>query len=110
MSSIEKLVPFARIQMRSLQLCLADHWNRESGLTTSLPVTTELRQMLFWWATASRLSSGQSIKDPPAELLLFSDASGLGWVVHPGDREAQGLWTEEEKRSHINLLELRAVL
>lgn len=39
---------------------------------------------------------------------IFSDASLTGWGVVCGGKRSHGFWTNEEQRSHINVLELKA--
>ena len=40
---------------------------------------------------------------------LFTDASNKGWGAHLEQTSAKGLWSDREKRLHINVLELKAV-
>ena len=40
---------------------------------------------------------------------LFTDASNEGWGAHLDQSSTKGLWSEGEKRLHINVLELKAV-
>ena len=40
---------------------------------------------------------------------LFTDASNEGWGAHLELTAAKGLWSDREKRLHINILELKAV-
>ena len=40
---------------------------------------------------------------------IYTDASKLGWGFTAGDIASGGLWTENEKRKHINWLELKAM-
>ena len=40
---------------------------------------------------------------------LFTDASNEGWGAHLNQCSTKGLWSEGEKRLHINVLELKAV-
>ena len=40
---------------------------------------------------------------------LFTDASNEVWGAHLAQRSTQGLWSDQEKRLHINVLELKAV-
>ena len=40
---------------------------------------------------------------------LFTDASNEGWGTHLEQTSAKALWSDREKRLHINVLELKAV-
>ena len=40
---------------------------------------------------------------------LFTDASNKGWGAHLEQVSTKGLWSDREKRLHINILELKAV-
>ena len=64
---------------------------------------------LTWWLVEERLLGGVPLRSPPPDLHLFSDASLSGWGAHLLDQYTSGVWTEEESRLHINLLELKAV-
>ena len=110
LASLEKFVPHGRLRMRSLQWCLKQAWDPQSDPPT-LPVsmTSEARQDLDWWMQRDRLLQGVPFGTPPSELHLYSDASRSGWGAHLLDREVSGVWTDEERLLHINLLELKAV-
>ena len=110
MASLEKLVPGGRLRMRSLQWCLRQHWSPETDLPTQpVPWSPEVKEDLTWWLDEGRLQSGVPLKAPPPDMVLFSDASMLGWGAHLLDQFVSGLWSEQEKQWHINLLELQAV-
>ena len=40
---------------------------------------------------------------------LFTDASNEGWGDHLDQSSTKGLWSDQEKRLHIDVLELKAV-
>ena len=40
---------------------------------------------------------------------LFTDASNEDWGAHLEQTSTKGLWSDREKRLHINVLELKAV-
>lgn len=41
--------------------------------------------------------------------MIITDASLLGWGAHMDSHMTQGMWTPQESRMHINILEFRAV-
>ena len=44
------------------------------------------------------------------DILIFTDASNAGWGAHLNHDSVGGLWSQIEKRLHINVLELKAVI
>ena len=94
--------------MRSLQLCLHQSWDRVDQLT---PVTwsPECLRDLQWWLHLPRLSQGVSFRQVSPDLDFWSDASDVGWGVHPGPLVASGIWDELESRLPVNARELLAV-
>ena len=63
---------------------------------------------ILWWV--NNLDSKRAIKILAPDLEICTDASGEGWGAHRGEVTAVGRWTLNEKQSHINVLELKAVL
>ena len=96
--------------MRSLQWCLREHWCPETDSPSQpVPRSPEVLEDLTWWMTEEHLRVGVPLGSSPPDVLLFSDASRLGWGAHLLGHLVSGLWSEEEQREHINLLELKAV-
>ena len=46
---------------------------------------------------------------PAPDLHLYSDMSCSGWGAHLLDQHVSGLWSDQEKLLHINLLEMKAL-
>ena len=46
---------------------------------------------------------------PAPDLPLYSDASSSGWGAHLLDQNVSGVWSDQEKLLHINLLEMKAL-
>ena len=110
LASLERLVPYGRLWMRSLQWHLKMHWSPESD-PPSLPVALpeEARRDLSWWMVRDHLLTGVRFGPPAPDLHLYSDASSLGWGAHLLDQNVSGVWSDQEKLLHINLLEMKAL-
>ena len=52
---------------------------------------------------------GADLHPKDHSIQLFTDASNEGWGAHLNQCSTKGLWSEGEKRLHINVLELKAV-
>ena len=110
LASLERLVPHGRLRMRSLQWHLKTQWSPESD-PPSLPVALpeEARRDLSWWMVKDHLLTGVRFGAPAPDLHLYSDASLSGWGAHLLDQNVSGVWSDQEKLLHINLLEMKAL-
>ena len=54
--------------------------------------------------------AGPPLRSHPPQTLLVMDASTKGWGAHLKDLKISGMWDSQEKKSHINQLEMTAVL
>ena len=66
------------------------------------------RTILHPWRLASAFNKSAPLVPPPVSSVIHTDASLLGWGGHAGDRVAQGVWSPEFAKFHINVLELMA--
>ena len=110
LASLERLVPHGRLRMRSLQWHLKTQWSPESDpplLPVALP--EEARRDLSWWMVKDHLLTGVRFEAPASDLHLYSDASSSGWGAHLLDQNVSGVWSDQEKLLHINLLEMKSV-
>ena len=55
------------------------------------------------------LLTGVRFGTPAPDLHLYSDASCSGWGAHLLDQHVSGVWSDQEKLLHINLLEMKAL-
>ena len=111
LASLERLVPHCRLRIRSLQWHLKTHWSPESdppSLSVALP--EEARRDLSWWMVRDHLLTGVRFGTPAPDLHLYSDASCSGWGAHLLDQHVSGVWSDQEKLLHINLLEMEGSL
>ena len=110
LASLKLLVPHGRPRMRSLQWHPKARWSPESD-PPSLPVALprEVKRDLSWWMVRDHLLTGFRFGTPAPDLHLYSDASCLGWGAHLLDQHVSGVWSDQEKLLHINLLEMKAL-
>ena len=110
LASLERLVPHGRLRMRTLQWHQKAHWSPESD-PPSLPVSLprDVRRNLSWWMVRDHLLTGVRFGTPAPDLHLYLDASCSGWGAHLLDQHVSGVWSDQEKLLHINLLEMKAL-
>ena len=111
MTSLERLVPLGRLNMRPLQFCLQDQWSAATQPPSDLvSLSQPARRSLLWWLDPAHLLRGIPLQPPPPTVRLFTDASTAGWGAHIDLDQVGGLWCPPWLGSHINVLETRAVL
>ena len=109
LAPLEQLVPHGRLQMRS-QWHLKTHWSPESDPPSlPVPLPRKVRRDLSWWMARDHLLTGVRFGTPAPDLHLYSDTSCSGWGAHLLDQHVSGVWSDQEKLLHINLLEMKAL-
>ena len=109
LASTEKMVPEGRLHMRPFQFHLKEHWRYLQSLDNLLPWTEYIAAHLDWWQNPSNVMKGADLHPKDHSIQLFTDASNEGWGAHLDKNSTKGLWSDREKRLHINVLELKAV-
>ena len=105
-------VMLGRLHLRPLQMSLHNQWQPQKlPLCHQICMTTEILQHLKWWLQEDRYHQGVPLKIDPPSHTIFTDASLSGWGAHvePEGLLFHGLWTEDQSRLHINVLEMKAI-
>ena len=95
--------------MRPFQFHLKEHWRYPQSLDSLLSWTEAIAAHLDWWQNPSNVIKGADLHPKDHSIQLFTDASNEGWGAHLDQNSTKGLWSDREKRLHINVLELKAV-
>ena len=106
---LAKIVPEGFLHMRPFQFHLKEHWRYPQSLDSLLPWTETISAHLDWWQNPANMMRGADLHPKDHSIQLFTDASNEGWGTHLDQSSTKGLWSDREKRIHINVLELKAV-
>lgn len=108
--SVEKAVPWGRLNFRHVQRCFLIALRRY-GRCSSVRVhlTSQALMDLQWWTRLGVSLTGCPLVLPPPLCTLQTDASTQGWGIVRSGRMWGGRWSPVEQALHINVLELRAV-
>ena len=106
LASTEKMVPEGRLHMRPFQWHLKKHCRFPESLDTLFPWSETISAHLEWWQNSVNVLKGLDLHPKDHNILLFTDASNVGWGAHSGQDSLKGLWSDREKNLHINVLEL----
>ena len=61
------------------------------------------------WQNPTNMTKGADLHPKNHSIQIFTDASNEGWGTRLEQVSTTGLWSDKEKRLHINVLELKAV-
>ena len=100
LASTEKMVPEGHLHMRPFKFHLKEHWRFPQSLHSLLPWAETISAHLEWWQNPTK---GADLHSKDHSIQLFTDASNLE------QSSIKRLWSDREKRLHINVLELKAV-
>ena len=109
LASMEKMVPEGRLHIRPFQFHLKEHWKYPQSLDSLLPWTEMISAHLDWWQNPANVMKGADLHPKDHSIQLFTDASNKGWGAHLDQSSTKCLWSDQEKRLHINVLELKVV-
>ena len=107
--ALEKLVSFGRLHLRAFQSFLL-HELRDGRRFRWLSLTDDARTDLRWWSDRTRLTHWVPVRPPKPMHIVFTDASTQGWGASCEGQTISGLWSPAQRKQHINVLEMQAIL
>ena len=112
LASTEKLVPQGRLHMRHLQFHLRRQFNYhlKGALDSPFSLDPSVKVLLRWWLLRNNVMAQAPLHPPKYVTSIYTDASAQGWGAHCAHMIAQGHWSTQQSKLHINVLELKAVL
>ena len=102
-------VPLAPLKYKYLEIIRNKELARSHGnYDVSVFLDDHAKDLIKWWIHHIDSQSNSLLTSPPF-LELYTDASLTGWGAAFGNSKTGGHWAEQEI-SHINYLELKAIL
>ena len=80
----------------------------QRGYDAMVRLESNAAQDLQWWVDSAANFNGRPLQIPKWDRVIESDASLRGWGASSQGRSTGGPWTVDERRHHINYLELLA--
>ncbi|KAF7246348.1 RNA-directed DNA polymerase from mobile element jockey [Varanus komodoensis] len=77
--------------------------------TKLIQIPFAILRTLTWWTIPGNLSISVPFRPLQPTTTLYTDASLLGWGATCSRLRVQGTWNRQERRKHINFLELLAI-
>ena len=92
------------LEREKIKALKINHFNYDKTMSLSEKCIIEIQ----WWIEEG-LFSEKVISMGNPDKVLTTDSSKLGWGAFIEDNNTQGLWSKQEKKLYINVLELKAV-
>jgi len=108
MTAAAPAVLSAPLRYRQLQQLRIRAFRRFESFDTLVTLDQGAIQDLQWWKDHLAMGNGRNINQPTPDLVIESDASLMGWGAVCRGVRTGGLWSAQEQRQHINILELKA--
>ena len=96
----------APLCFRGLQSLKNQVFAQTQSFETMIMLNETSREELRWWSRELQVWNGRPIRAPAPDMTIETDASLLGWGAVSEGTSMGGLWSEDERSHHINLLEL----
>ena len=105
--SLQLAIPPARLYLRALYVDMSQRRNWQSDVRLSKQSLRDLQ----WWADIDRQHLQRAIFREATTATLYTDASMRGWGgVLNRQTCVHGIWTREQRTTHITYLELLAIV
>ncbi|KAI2652818.1 ORF V: Enzymatic polyprotein [Labeo rohita] len=111
MAAAAAVTPLGLLHMRPLQRWLHDRvprWAWHRG-TLRIGVSPQCHRLFSPWSDPAFLQAGVPLGQVSRHLVVYTDASSMGWGAVCNGQAASGSWTGPRLQWHINCLELLAV-
>ena len=107
-STLEAVLP-AQIQCHYLQLQQVSALNAGMSYKEKIILNDQALGELQWWIENLTYFNGRYLIQAKPHIVIQTDASLEGWKASCMSMETWGKWSVEERKLHINILELIAV-
>ncbi|KAK3094975.1 hypothetical protein FSP39_008608 [Pinctada imbricata] len=106
-ASRDAIVP-TTLYVREMQMHQTKQLLLGKNFQSKIKLSKACKEEIKWWINHVQEHNGKQLLKPSPDLMIESDASNLGWGAVCQDMKMGGPWSKEEKKLHINALELKA--
>lgn len=100
-------IEYGWLYTKDLERCKYLNLAQDDNYERLMNIPNYLQKEFLWWLSTIDNSVHRILEDK-YEIEIFSDASTTGWRAACGDQTASGQWSNDERKKHINHLELLA--
>ena len=107
-SAIQAVLP-TQIQFRYLQLQQVLDLKGGMSYKKKIILNDQALEKLQWWIQNLKYFNGRYLIQAKPQIVLHTDASLKGWGANRMGMETGVKWSDEERKLHVNILELLVV-
>jgi len=107
-STTQAVLP-AQLQLRYLQKLQIKALQKNQCYHHQVVLDADSKQELMWWIQNLTICNGRCLVQTQPQIIIQTDASKTGWGASCQGMTTRGVWSNQEKELHINVLELLAV-
>ena len=107
-SAIQAVLP-TQIQFRYLQLQQVLALKGGMSYKKKIILNDQALEKLQWWIQNLKYFNGRYLIQAKPQIVLHTDASLKGWGANRMGMETGVKWSDEERKLHVNILELLVV-
>lgn len=107
--SVCPAIPYSPLYIRQLEIEKISALRNSEGFSSQMTLSDLAKSDLSWWIT-SVADSCMRIRRDRYDQIIFTDASLTGLGATSSSNKTRGFWSTEQKKLHINQLELLAIL
>ena len=96
--------------MRPFQWHLKENWKIPQSLDNLFPWSVTVTAHLDWWQNPLNVMKGSDLHPKDLSILIFTEASNIGWGTYLNQDTTKGLWSDGEKVLHIKCLRTKGSL
>lgn len=100
-------IEYGLLHTKELERCKFLNLKNDDDYEKVINIPSSLQRDIHWWLNHIG-NSVRRIRNDDYQTEIFSDASTTGWGAACLDNTASGSWSNEERKKHINYLELLA--
>ncbi|GFO27385.1 transposon ty3-i Gag-Pol polyprotein [Plakobranchus ocellatus] len=100
-------VEYGRLYFRHLEILKIKALKKSYNSNKKVTLTKEALDDLEWWTSEGLNNVRMLVRERPIAMIK-TDASGYAWGAVLNGVTTHGMWSDEECKEHINVLELKA--
>ena len=102
-------VEYGPLYYRSMEIVKIHSLSMQKNFDSEISLSDEIKEDLRWWLNEG-VTSGKLLSHGNPDIIIRTDSSSYAWGAVCDDKSTHGMWTDEERGCHINVLEIKGAM